>query len=460
MSSMVSEIPVEGCVICRTQSICPVCLNRLEAKRVEYEDGVYLEKHCREHGFFRTILWRGRPDYGSWRREKLPNHPRHPFTQVERGCPYDCGLCAEHRQEPCCVLLEVTSRCDLDCPVCFASSGEKDATDVPLSTISLWYERMLKAGGPFNIQLSGGEPCVRDDLAQIIAMGKKAGFSYFQLNTNGLRIARERDYLASLKEAGLGVVYLQFDGTTDDIYRTIRGREILDAKKKVILNCRALELGVVLVPTVVPGVNDKDLGNIVRFALENYPVVRGIHFQPISYFGRFPDQPRNEDRITIPEILRNLQEQTEGLVKTEDFHPKGSENSYCSFHCTYILMPGGKLLAVKNQAGKTCGCREPEDSSKALLRTRSFVARNWIYPTPSAPCSCGESASMGEWDVILERSKTHLFSVSGMAFQDAWNLDLDLLQDCCINVAADDGKLIPFCAYNLTNTLGEGLYRL
>lgn len=459
MNSVKPKPLINGRVILRTHSICPVCLKRLQASRVQYGDDVYLEKNCSEHGFFRTILWRGAPDYDSWRREKIPNHPEHPFTRVEKGCPFDCGLCAEHRQQPCCVLLEVTSRCDLGCPVCFASSGENGAADVPISTISLWYERMLEAGGPFNVQLSGGEPCVRDDLAQIIEMGRRAGFTYFQLNTNGLRIASDRDYLACLKEAGLGVVYLQFDGTTDAIYQAIRGREILDLKKQVIHNCRELSLGVVLVPTIVPGINDTDLGNIIRFALDHYPVVRGIHFQPISYFGRFPSEPQDENRLTIPEILRAMEVQSGGLVKTKDFHPKGSENSYCSFHCSYILMPDGKLLAVKNQAEKSCGCNKPEDASKALKRTRSFVARNWTYPSNTASTRCGESTSMGDWDLILERSKTHLFSVSGMAFQDAWNLDLDLLQDCCINVAGEGGKLVPFCAYNITNTHGVALYR-
>jgi len=459
MNSVETKPLINGHVILRTHSICPVCLKRLQASRVQYGDDVYLEKNCSEHGFFRTILWRGAPHYDSWRREKIPNHPGHPFTRVEKGCPFDCGLCAVHRQQPCCVLLEVTSRCDLGCPVCFASSGEKGAADVPLSTISLWYERMLEAGGPFNIQLSGGEPCVRDDLAQVIEMGRRAGFTYFQLNTNGLRIAIDRDYLARLKESGLGVVYLQFDGTTDAIYQLIRGREILELKKQAINNCRELELGVVLVPTIVPGINDTDLGNIIRFALEHYPVVRGIHFQPISYFGRFPSEPQDENRLTIPEILRALEAQSGGLVKTKDFHPKGSENSYCSFHCSYILMPEGELYAVKNQAEKSCGCNQPEDAGKALKRTRSFVARNWTYPSNTASTPYEESTSMGTWDLILERSKTHLFSVSGMAFQDAWNLDLDLLQDCCINVAGEGGKLVPFCAYNITSTRGVALYR-
>lgn len=442
-----------------TSSVCPVCLKRIRAERIAHGDEVYLEKTCPEHGFFRTILWRGKPDYASWMREKIPNHPTHPLTQTVQGCPFDCGLCCNHRQEPCCVLLEVTQRCDLGCPVCFASAGENESDDPDILNIRLWYDCMLKAGGPFNIQLSGGEPCLRDDLPEIIALGKDMGFTYFQVNTNGLRLAADIGYLGRLKDAGLNVVYLQFDGTNDQVYRTIRGRNIFEQKVQAIRNCAQLKLGVVLVPTIIPGVNSGDLGNITRFALENFPTVRSIHLQPVSYFGRYPSAPENSNRITIPELLRSMEEQTEGLVHMDDFQPKGSENSYCSFHATYIILPDGRLRTLKPRQEQTCCSTKPENAREGLARSKKFVARNWIFKEPVEPEVNHWSPSLGGWDEILERAQTHLFSISGMAFQDAWNLDLELLQDCCINVSAPDGRLIPFCAYNLTDIHGRAIYR-
>ena len=440
-----------------TSSVCPVCLKRILAMRVVYGDEVYLEKKCPEHGSFKTIVWRGLPAYPSWMREKIPNHPAQPFHQPETGCPFDCGLCSAHRQEPCCVLLEVTQRCDLGCPVCFASSGSEQTTDPSLATVEMWYQRMLQAGGPYNIQLSGGEPCLRDDLPEIISMGKKLGFTYFQVNTNGLRLAKDIGYLRSLKEAGLNVVYLQFDGTDDAIYQTIRGRKILDRKIKVIQNCAELHLGVILVPTIIPGVNDQDLGNIIRFALDYQPAVKGIHFQPVAYFGRYPQPPRNVDRITIPELLNAMQLQTEGLVHLADFHPKGSENSYCSFTANYIIQPDGSLKPLR-EPETGCNCHKPESAREGVKRSREFVAKHWTFH--EAPKMVNSSnLSLGGWDEILERARSHHFSISGMAFQDAWNLDLELLQDCCIAIAATNGDLVPFCAYNLTNTQGQALYR-
>lgn len=446
-------------VITHTSSICPVCLKRVAAVRVMYGSNVYLDKTCPEHGFFHTILWRGTPDYGSWNRDKIPNHPERPLTQTIHGCPFDCGFCASHRQEPCCVLLEVTQRCDLGCPVCFASAGELESVDPDLSKIELWYQRMLEAGGPFNIQLSGGEPCVRDDLPQIITLGKALGFTYFQVNTNGLRIARDIDYLRALKDAGLDVVYLQFDGTNDSIYRAIRGRGIFEQKVQAIKNCEKVKVGVVLVPTIVPGVNSGNMGSIIRFALEHYPTVRSIHLQPVSYFGRYPKTPENADRITIPELLRGMEEQSAGLVHTGDFSPKGSENSYCSFHATYIILPDGSLRTIKPKQEQACGCSKPENARDALARSKKFVASHWVYKESAGLKGNGGAASLGGWDAVLERANTHLFSISGMAFQDAWNLDLELLQDCCIGISAPDGSLIPFCAYNLTDTQGRTIYR-
>jgi 7,8-dihydro-6-hydroxymethylpterin dimethyltransferase len=456
MTSHEAPQTIEREKLAETISVCPVCLKRIKAKRVAYGSDVYLEKKCPDHGHFSTILWRGQPGYPSWFREKIPNHPRQPLTSVDKGCPFDCGLCSNHRQEPCCVLLEVTQRCDLGCPVCFASAGETESTDPSLDVVRMWYQRMLDAGGPYNIQLSGGEPCLRDDLAEIIQIGREMGFTYFQVNTNGRRIASDSEFLESLKDAGLNVVYMQFDGTEDEINRQLRGRDLFDIKKKAIENCRQAELGVVLVPTIHPKVNAHNLGQIIHFALENYPTVRSIHLQPQSFFGRYPTSPENSDRITIPELLQKMEEQTRGLVHKDDFSPKGSENSYCSFHGTFVIMPDGSLKPIKPKQAVSC-CDKPENAREGLQKSKQFVARNWAFHKTIS--NSKPSPSLGGWDDLLERAQTHLFSISGMAFQDAWNLDLELLQDCCIEVASADGTLVPFCAYNLTDTQGRAIYR-
>jgi uncharacterized radical SAM superfamily Fe-S cluster-containing enzyme len=453
-------------VLSETESVCPECLARIPATRVAHGDDVYLKKTCLEHGDFSTVIWRGLPAYASWVRPKIPSYPDNPFTPVDRGCPFDCGLCPDHRQQSCCVLFEVTQRCDLSCPVCFADAGKHPASDPGLHEIEGWYRRLLDAGGPFNIQLSGGEPCLRDDLPDIIALGRSLGFTFFQVNTNGLRLSRDADYLKRLQGAGLSTVFLQFDGTCDCVHEELRGRPLAAHKQAVIERCAGQHLGVVLVPTLVPGVNTDDIGGIVEFAVQHAPTVRGVHFQPISYFGRYPHPPRDADRITIPEIIRAIAAQTQGAIKCESFSPPGGENALCSFHGNFVLMPDGQLKPLTRHnmaehASEISCCGQPTPAQQGAAKSREFVARNWSAPVSGNMIELRPvgGPSLGEWDVFLSRAQSHAFCISGMAFQDAWNLDLERLKDCYIHTASPDGRLVPFCAYNLTDQHGHPLYR-
>lgn len=160
-------------VLSTTQSVCPVCLERIPASRVAYGRKVYLEKDCPRHGHFKTKIWGGQLPYEGWANEKIPSAPINGAGVVQRGCPYDCGLCPEHRQHTCCVLLEVTQRCSLGCPICYASAGSPQGQDPSLEDIGQRFDEMMRCGGPFNIQLSGGEPTEREDLPEIIRMGRE-----------------------------------------------------------------------------------------------------------------------------------------------------------------------------------------------------------------------------------------------------------------------------------------------
>ena len=457
-------------VLSETLSVCPECLRRIRGERVQRGDDVYLRKFCPDHGEFSAIIWRGRPSLTTWTRPKTPSYPAAPFTTIDRGCPFDCGLCPEHRQHSCTVLLEITSRCDLRCPVCFAGAGAGAAPDPDLPAIERWFRRLLDAGGPFNIQLSGGEPCQRDDLPQIVALGRSLGFSFLQLNTNGVRLARDRDYVKRLVDAGLSSVFLQFDGLREETQVALRGRALSTLKRSAIDQCSDCGLGVVLVPTVVPGVNVDEIGEILRFALQRAPIVRGVHFQPISYFGRYPAAPDDDLRITIPEVIGALEATSRGTISAGNFAPPGCENALCSFHGNFVVMPDGALAPLTAHASGS-ECCTPRPAAEGAAKSRAFVSRHWAAPPmagessppvqPRAPSIANASfqQSMGGWDTFLERARTHTFCISGMAFQDAWTLDLERLRDCCIHVMSPEGNLVPFCAYNLTSRSGRALYR-
>jgi len=457
-----------------TESLCPVCLKKIKATRLPHGDEVFMVKECKDHGSFRTVIWRGGPSMAEWRRPKDPVHPYLCYGTSEKGCPFDCGLCEAHAQLPCSVLLEVTDRCNLNCAVCFADSGRGEAEDPSLEKITWLLERAMAAVGPSNLQLSGGEPTLRDDLPEIVEVARRIGYSFIQVNTNGLRLASDRVYLRRLLDTGLSSVFLQFDGVDDKIYRTLRGRDLLDQKLGAVKNCGETGLGVVLVPTLVRGVNTGSVGAIVRQALQLAPTVRGIHFQPVSYFGRFPEQLGDEGRFTLPELMRCLEEQTGGLIKVTDFSPPGCEHAHCSFHATYMRPAEGGLRPIG--AGKGDSCCPADLGAGGVRKTVETVSRRWTLPA-SAPfsnrlpllekttCCCSNNLDATrvegplDLDVFLQEVATRSFTISAMAFQDADNLDLERLRGCCISVVSPDGKLVPFCAYNLTSREGKSLYR-
>ena len=454
-------------VIGLVESVCPNCLKKIMGQKVEYEDGVYLEKNCEEHGFFKTLIWEGK-NYEDWGGVEKYTTPEVLGSEVNKGCPYDCGICSEHRQETCCVLLEITNRCNLKCPICFASSNENIKPDISLERIGEYYDYLMECGGPYNIQLSGGEPSLRDDLYEIIKMGRDKGFTFFQLNTNGIRIAEDENYIKKLDKAGLNTVFLQFDGFSDEVYMKLRGKKLLRTKLKAIENCKKAGVGVVLVPTIKQDVNISEIGKIIKFAIDNMPAIRGVHFQPISFFGRY--EGRDEKyRITIPKMLREIEAQTNGQMKFENFMGGGAENSYCSFHANFLVNEDKSLRPL----GSKSGCCSKPSSSK---QSREFVAKQWSgvegccdeevntccceeTVQSSSCCSKEKTSTTQSLDDFLERFDKYTLAISAMLFQDAWNLDLNRLKQCYIHVVSEDMKLIPFCAYNLTSIDNQSLYR-
>ena len=496
-----------------TYSVCPVCLKRIPAKREERDGQIYLVKTCPDHGTFSSVIWRNKRKFADWRGE------RPAVGENENlNCPTGCGLCAEHRRATCCTLLEITARCNMNCTFCFAEPD--GAQDPSLDRVKRWIDDLTEPGKTL-LQLSGGEPTVRDDLPEIVAYAKQAGCKYVQLNSNGLRLAEDEAFVKRLADAGLSFVFMQFDGVDDAVYEKLRRRPMLEVKKRAIEQCGQYGIGVTLVPVIVPGVNTEQIGDIIRFAIQRSPYVRGVHFQPVSYFGRIPELPADDDRYTLDELLEAVVSQSGGLIKEEQIAPSCCDHPMCGFHGDFIVMPGDKLMPLTNYSGKTeaepegegCCCG-PDPAEK----NREFVGRRWerrdLEETcgcsgqkeepacccgekepESEACCCGESQPEKEscccdanadayllekaepeaescccggtqpeaesccceeepiditsMEGFLKRAKSHGFTITSMAFQDAGNLDIERLRQCSLHVYKD-GKKIPFCAYYLS----------
>ena len=421
-------------IIRHTRSVCPICLKNIEADLVQQENGqIYLEKKCEEHGAYSALVWQGAMDFHLWTRYSDPL-----TGDAGKNCLGNCGICGEHEVGTCCILLEVTKGCNLSCTFCFANGGRPE-NDPSLEALKEAITDIVRQCGQPLLQLSGGEPTLRDDLPELVRYAKETGCSYVQVNTNGIRLAEDPEYTRKLAEAGLDIVFLQFDGTKDKIYEFLRGKPLLEVKKQAIKVCSDSRLGVTLVPTVVPGINDDNLGDLIAYAKSMVPAVRGIHFQPVSYFGRYPDAPTNKERYTLDQLMADLSDQAN--IPMESFMPSRCDHPLCGFHANFLVNPNGSLkpLSSITHSTKSRGCAKDN---------REYVARHWMRH-PQEPEPAVDFSDEMDFDTFLYRIRHGSLTLSAMAFQDAMNLNIERLHRCSLHVY-NHGKVKPFCANYLT----------
>jgi uncharacterized radical SAM superfamily Fe-S cluster-containing enzyme len=464
-------------VIKNTKTICPECLKVLDATIFEDDGKVYIKKECPEHGFFQELYW---SDYEQYlRAEKLRYDGEglsNPRTKTVNGCPYDCGICPEHKSHTALAIIDVTNRCNLKCPVCFANAAAAGYVYEPTKEEITGMVENLRANQPVPanaLQFSGGEPTIRNDLFELVRKAKELGIRHVEVNTNGIRLSQSVDYCRELKAAGVSTIYLQFDGLKREVYKFIRGVDLLDTKMKAIENLRQAGFdSVVLVVTLIKGVNDTQLGDIINFAVQNFDVIRCINVQPVSLCGRLPQKERDKMRITIPDFMQLVEDQTKGEIKVSDFYPVPTVvpvskavgamqgKRYVEFtahpHCgmaTYLFVENGKIIPITRYANvdKFVGTMKKvyENASKGsknkaklrLVGAMRHVKFSFLRKYLLRVFTEGNYQSLGD----LQRKAILL---SAMHFMDPYNFDLERVQRCVIHYAVPDGRIIPFCTMN------------
>ncbi|AXV37056.1 MAG: radical SAM protein [Methanobacterium sp. BRmetb2] len=473
-------------VIKKTKSLCPECLKVVEAEVYQKDDKVMVKKECSEHGEFNNVYWSSNELYelakeSNFKGEGVEN----PQTPVNEGCPLDCGLCPDHQSHTILGLIDVTNRCNMKCPVCFANAAVSKYIYEPSYEEIRQMLRNLRGNEPVSapaIQFAGGEPTVRKDIVDLVKLAKEEGFSHTQIATNGIKLAKDPELVKELKEAGLNTVYLQFDGVTEEPYINNRGRNILPIKLEAIENCRKEKLGIVLVPTVVKGVNDDQIGDIIKFAVENIDVIRGVNFQPISFAGRTPADEVEKQRVTIPDFEQMVEKQTDSKIKVEDFHPASSVFPISEFiealegepqvtftchpHCgaaTYVFIDNGDIIPITQFIDVDrffdLLSKSAEDIKDGGLTGKAKTLARATVELPRTVDRSKAPSSIDIKNILLQVFKERSYSALGdfhhntlliacMHFMDPWNFDCDRVKRCVIHYAVPDGRIIPFCTMN------------
>jgi uncharacterized radical SAM superfamily Fe-S cluster-containing enzyme len=420
----------DSSLLYRTLSVCAVCLRVIEAQLISRDGAVFFRKNCIGHGTSDVMAWPDTEHFRWMNSFTSPiNRPKSTASQ-ELGCPRDCGLCARHLEKPRSVEVEVTRGCNLRCPVCSIPAGEVERDPTHDALGKVFREICERTGTTPKIELTGGEPTLRPDLPEIVRIGLHAGLKDINVNTNGIVIARDFDYLLRLKESGLTGIRLQFDGLTAAVCQQIRGADLLAAKLQAIENCRRAGLQVVLAMTIFDDLNLGQLGDVVRFALDNLDVVAELALKPGFIPGRC--EAGQLKRLSMGDIIFALADQSRGMLGPYDFLPLGCAHPLCSSGTFLVRNLDGFAPVTRNIS--------PEQYQAAFSQTtpQASAFRGMVAKQTGADAN-------GLWLMISNP-------------MDIWTLELDRLRRCSKVVAAQDGRILPFCSYHLTGCEGQHIH--
>lgn len=424
------------------RSLCPICLSEAEGGYFSEEGKVILQRRCKDHGTIASPFWDDIRHF-LWTQSV---DARAGVACCAPGTP-GCGVGDGAKR--CVTVVPITDACNLECPYCFATSGPRGANRELDEIEGMLRGALRENGGPTPLQLSGGEPTVHPEILDIVRAARDLGYRHIEVNTNGVLLAAHDGFAAALREAGVDAIYLQFDGLEAASYAATRGLDLVTVKRKAVEAARRAGLHVILAATVVKDRNDHELGSIVRFALANRDVVRGVNFQPVRHFGRYAE---DTGHLSLDVVARLLAEQT-GFLRSEDLLPFPCCSAACYVACVVIATPTGgvpltRFVRDERFLGEIASLNERRYLD--LLAGTEDAAR----VVEDLACACGIPMTGLAGKMLREG-----IVVSAAGFMDAQTVDLDRMARCCVRVATREGRLAPFCGYYLTDARGVYAWR-
>jgi uncharacterized radical SAM superfamily Fe-S cluster-containing enzyme len=392
------------------------------------------------------------------------------------------GLGDLQTQHSCVLLLDITENCNLQCPTCFAESSPGVARHAPIENILRTLDTMIeRENGRIDVlMLSGGEPTVHPQIMDILRETAKRRVERVIINTNGLRIARDNalvDLLGSLR--GRLEVYLQFDGFDLDSHLFHRGEDLRAMKREAIERLTGSKVFTTLAMAVAHGVNDREVGRVAEYAFAT-DYIGGVAFQPV--FGSGRSGPIDiMDRLTTTGTLKRLAAQTGGTVGPDDFIALPCSHPDCCAIAYFVIGDEGQFNSVTRLLGKErlkanldlVSNRIAADEAALGQALMGMMSETTTITRPELidyvltlcdNCDLGLSGLLRRFtSVVLKRElaaepvSKRLKRLTIKSFMDAYTLNMERLQQCCVHVGSTDGDAnpvrIPFCARQLFGDL-------
>ena len=435
-----------------TLSICSTCLRRVDAKIVFEDNKVYMLKTCVQHGFEKVLIATDIPYYKNLRNYNKPSEtPLHFNTKTLHGCPYDCGLCADHEQHSCLTVIEITDRCNLCCPTCYAMSSPHYGRHRTVEEVEKMLDIIVEnEGTPDVVQISGGEPTVHPDFFAIMDIANKKPIKHLMLNTNGIRIAKDILFTERLASYAPDFeIYLQFDSFKPGALEKLRGQDLTAVRMKALEHLNAVNLSTTLVVTLLQGVNDDEIGKIIEFALQQ-KCVRGVTFQPAQIAGRNENFNPATDRITLTDVRQKILDQT-SIFNSNDLIP---------VPCNPDALVMGYALKLAGTTFPLTRYIDPalllDNSKNTIVYEQDDALKEQMINIFSTGISVDRvEDNMKQLLCCLPQIEApglaydNLFRVIIMRFIDAYDFDVRAIKKSCVHIVHKDGRIIPFETMNL-----------
>ncbi len=435
-----------------TLSLCPECLQRVDAKIVFENGNVYMLKRCNVHGNSKVLIADDIEYYKNIRNYNKPSETPYTFnTKTHYGCPYDCGLCPDHEQHSCLTVVEVTDRCNLTCPTCYAGSSPTYGRHRTLDEVKAMLDTIVRnEKEPDVVQISGGEPTIHPQFWEIMDYAKSLPIRHLMLNTNGIKIAKDFAFAERIKSYVPDFeIYLQFDSFENSVLQELRGADLNDIRKQALDNLNTLNLSTTLVVTLQKGLNDQEIGKIIDYALQQ-KCVRGVTFQPTQIAGRLDNFNPETDRMTLTEVRRNIMEQTD-IFTSDDLLP---------VPCNPDALVMGYALKLDGEVFPLTRYINPNDLLDNSKNTIIYEQDEQLHGKMIELFSTGNSVEVAEENLksimcclpnidAPNLGYDNLFRIIIMQFIDAYNFDVRAIKKSCVHIVDKDNKIIPFETMNL-----------